>query len=130
VSGLQDIGDLGFLCLMGILSPLRLFFRYLEKTYPPILKCSEANDVKKSLYTITIWKIWGGLTFQPLVDCSWAITEFECLDSAAHNVAWGYQKPKKVHSQCHYGDEDYTSNVLGYYGIHLNFFPQSYSAMI
>jgi hypothetical protein len=86
MSGLQDIGDLGFLCLMGILSPLRLFFRYLEMTYPPILKCSEYNDVKNFTYTITIWKICGGLTFEALVDFCWAITEFECLDSAVHNV--------------------------------------------
>ncbi len=86
MSGLQDIGDLGFLCLMGILTPLQFFFRYLEMTYPPIFKCSESNDVKKFTYTITIWKIWGGLTFEALVDFSWAITEFECLDSAVHNV--------------------------------------------
>ncbi len=86
MSGLQDIGDLGFLCLMGILTPLQFFLRYLEITYPPIFKCSEANDVKKFTYTIAIWKIWGGLTFQALVDFSWAITEFECLDSAVHNV--------------------------------------------
>jgi hypothetical protein len=70
VSGLQDIGDLGFLCLMGILTPLQFFFRYLEMTYPPIFKCSESNDVKKFTYTITIWKIWGGLTFESLVDFS------------------------------------------------------------
>jgi hypothetical protein len=38
-------------------------FRYLEMTYPPIFKYSESNDVKKFPYTITIWKIWGGLTF-------------------------------------------------------------------
>jgi hypothetical protein len=37
-------------------------------TYPPIFKCSDSNDVKKIPYTITIWKIWGGLTFQCLVD--------------------------------------------------------------
>ncbi len=80
-------------------------------TYPPIFKCSEANDVKKFLYTITIWKIWGGLTFQCLVDFSWVVTEFECLDSAIHNAAQGYLKPKKVHSQWHCGDEDYTSSV-------------------
>jgi hypothetical protein len=67
MSGLQDIGDLGFLCLMGILTPLQFFFRYLEMTYPPIFKCSESNDVKKFTYTITIWKIWGGLTFQSLL---------------------------------------------------------------
>jgi hypothetical protein len=111
VLGLQDIGDLGFLCLMGILTPLQFFFRYLEMTYPPIFKCSESNDVKKFTYTITIWKIWGGLTFESLVDFSWGVTKFECLDSAVHNVDWGYQKPKKVHSQCHCGDEDYTSSV-------------------
>ncbi len=88
-----------------------IFFRYLEMTYPPIFKCSKSNDVKKFFYTITIWKIWWGLTFESLVDFSWAVTEFECLDSAVHNVDWGYQKPKKVHSQCHCGDEDYTSSV-------------------
>ncbi len=37
-------------------------------TYPPIFKCSESNDVKTFAYTITIWKLWGGLTFQILVD--------------------------------------------------------------
>jgi hypothetical protein len=56
---------LGFLCLIDILTPLRLFFRYLEMTYAPIFKCSEANDVKKFLYTITIWKIWGVWLFSP-----------------------------------------------------------------
>ncbi len=86
MSGLQDIGDLGFLCLMGILTPLQFFLRYFEMTYPPIFKCSESNDVKKFTYTITIWKISGGLTFTALVDFSWAITEFEGLDSAVHNV--------------------------------------------
>ncbi len=86
MSGSQDIGDLGFLCLMGILTPLQFFYRYLEMNYPPIFKCCESNDVKKFTYTITIWKIWGGLTFQALVDCSWAIAEFEGLDSAVHNV--------------------------------------------
>jgi hypothetical protein len=95
----------------GHFDVIRVFFRYLEMSYPPIFKCSKSNDVKKFLYTITIWKIWGGLTFQSLVDFSWAVTEFECLDSAVHNVDWGYQKPKKVHSQCHCGDEDYTSSV-------------------
>jgi hypothetical protein len=86
VSGLQDIGDLGFLCLMGILTPLQFFLRYLEMTYAPIFMCYESNDVKKFIYNITIWKIWGGLTFQTLVDFSWAITEFGRLDSAVHNV--------------------------------------------
>jgi hypothetical protein len=33
------------------------------------------------------------------------------LESAVHNVVWGYQKAKKVHNQCHCGDEDYTSSV-------------------
>jgi hypothetical protein len=80
-------------------------------TYPPIFKCSESKDVKKFPYTITIWKIWGGLTFQSLVDFYWAVTEFESLDSVVNKVAWGYQKPKKVDSQCHCGDEDYTSSV-------------------
>jgi len=69
MSSLQDIGDLGFLCLMGILTALRFFYRYLDVTYPPIFKCFKSNDVKKFPYTITIWKIWGfdffcpGLTF-------------------------------------------------------------------
>jgi hypothetical protein len=80
---------------MGILSPLRLFFRYLEMTYPPIFKCSEANDVKKFLYTITIWKIWGGLTFQSLFDFSWVVAEFKCLDNAVRNVAWGNPKTEE-----------------------------------
>jgi hypothetical protein len=31
---------------MGILTQLRLFFWYLEVTYPPIFKCSDSNDVK------------------------------------------------------------------------------------
>jgi len=84
------------LCLMGILTPLQFVFRYLEMTYPPILKCSESNDVKKFTYTITIWKIWGGLTFETLVDFSWAVTEFESLDSAVHGSAWGYKKPKNM----------------------------------
>ncbi len=55
-------------------------------TYPPIFKCCEVNDVKKFLYTSTIWKIWGGLTFQSLVDFSWVVTEFECLDSVVANA--------------------------------------------
>jgi hypothetical protein len=92
VSSLQDIGDLGFLCLMGILTPLRFFIWYLEVTYPPIFKCYESNDVKTFPYTITIWKIWGGLTFQSLVDFFWFVTEFQSLDSAVHKVAWGFEK--------------------------------------
>ncbi len=47
----------------GHFDVIRVFFRYLEMTYPPIFKCSKSNDVKKFFYTITIWKIWGGLTF-------------------------------------------------------------------
>jgi hypothetical protein len=77
VSSLQDIRDLGFFCLMGILTPLRFFFWYLETTYPPIFKCYELNDVKTFPYTITIWKIWGGLTFQSLVDFPYMCREFE-----------------------------------------------------
>ncbi len=35
VSSLQDVGNFGFLCLMGILTELRYFFLYLEVAYPP-----------------------------------------------------------------------------------------------
>jgi hypothetical protein len=39
------------------------FFRDLEVTYPPIFKCFKHDGAKTFAYTITIWKIWGGLTF-------------------------------------------------------------------
>jgi hypothetical protein len=50
----------GVLCLMGILTWLRLFFRYLEMTYPPIFKCSESKDVKNSL-TLSPFGRYGGV---------------------------------------------------------------------
>jgi hypothetical protein len=61
------------------LTQLWFYFWDLEMTYPPILKCSKSNDVKKIPYTITIWKIWGGLTFQSRVDFFCIFTEFEGL---------------------------------------------------
>jgi hypothetical protein len=66
------------------------FFRYLEMTYPPIFKCSKSNDVKKFPYAITIWKIWGGLTFQSLVDFSVFFTEFESLETSYPCIFEGY----------------------------------------
>ncbi len=68
----------------------------------------------------------GGLTFQSLVDFSWAVTEFESLDSVVNKVAWGYQKPKKMDSQCHCGDEVFKVTMEST----LIFFPQSYWVMI
>jgi hypothetical protein len=43
---------------------LGFFFWGFEVTYPPILKGSESNGAIKFPYTITIWKIWGGVKFQ------------------------------------------------------------------
>jgi hypothetical protein len=61
----------------GHFDPIAVFFWYLETTYPPIFKCYESNDVKTFPYTITIWKIWGGLPFQTLVDFPCMCKEFE-----------------------------------------------------
>jgi len=38
---------------------IAIFFYIFGGDLPPIFKCSKSNDVKKFLYTITIWKIWG-----------------------------------------------------------------------
>ncbi len=54
-----------------------IFILVFGDDLPPIFKCSKSNDVKKFPYTITIWKIWGGLTFQSLVDFSCMCIEFE-----------------------------------------------------
>jgi hypothetical protein len=53
----------------------------------------------------------GGFDFSVSGWLSLCFIEFESLDSAVYKVAWGYQKPKKVHSQCHCGDEVCTSSV-------------------
>ncbi len=42
---------------------LLFFFKDLEVTYPPIFKCFKHDGAKKFPSSITIWKIWGGLTF-------------------------------------------------------------------
>ncbi len=52
------------------LDPIAVLFLGFGDDLPPIFKCSDSNYVKKFPYTITIWKIWGGLTFQSLVDFS------------------------------------------------------------
>jgi hypothetical protein len=53
----------GVFVFHGHFDLIAIFSIYLEVTYPPIFKCSKSNDVKKFLYTITIWKIWGGFDF-------------------------------------------------------------------
>jgi len=53
----------GIFVFHGHLDLITIFLIYLEVTYPPIFKCSKSNDVKKFHYTITIWKIWGGVDF-------------------------------------------------------------------
>jgi hypothetical protein len=98
MTGLQDIGDLGFYGLMGILIWLQLFFRYLETTYPPILKCFDSNGGKKIVLMYHHLEDMGGFDFSVSGWFSLCFTEFESLDNAVHKVAWGYQKPKKVHS--------------------------------
>jgi hypothetical protein len=75
---------------------IAVFFWDVETTYPPILKCSKSNDVKKIPYTITICKIWEGLTFKSLVDFFCFVTEFQSLSNTVYKVSWGSQKLKKV----------------------------------
>ncbi len=47
---------------------IAVLFLIFGNDLPPIFKCSKSNDVKKFPYIISIWKIWGGLTFLSLVD--------------------------------------------------------------